>query len=99
MCNGSISFQTELTLCQASYLHFSGSTCIITLANHYDTSVDAAVVQRLENPFQAEHLKERLSAWNPTVSLVGQNINDFLLFQFFNFSLRLHPKNSFKIQQ
>lgn len=70
MCNGSISFQTELTLCQASYLHFSGSICIITSANHYNTSVDAAVVQRLENPFQTERLKERWSVWNPTVSLV-----------------------------
>lgn len=36
----------------------SGSTCIISLANHYNTSVDAALVQRPESDFQVECLKE-----------------------------------------
>lgn len=35
----------------------SSSTCIISLANQYNTSVDAAIVQRLESDFQAECLK------------------------------------------
>lgn len=35
-----------------------GSTCIISLANHNNTSVDAAIVQRLESDFPLESLKE-----------------------------------------
>lgn len=33
------------------------SSCIISLANQYNTSVDAAIVQRLESDFQVECLK------------------------------------------
>lgn len=55
MCNYGISFKTEkLTLCQASYLHFQAVTCIISLANQYNTSVDAAIAQRLKSDFQVE---------------------------------------------
>lgn len=32
----------------------SGSACIISSANHYNTSVDAALVQRLESDFPVE---------------------------------------------
>lgn len=40
----------------------SSSTCIISLANQYNTSVDAAIVQSLEGDFQVERLKVVLSA-------------------------------------
>lgn len=52
----------------------SGSTCIINLANHYNTLVDAAIVQTLEKEFQVECVKECQLAlkkhWKQTVSLV-----------------------------
>lgn len=35
----------------------SSSTCIISLANQYNTSVDAAIVQRQESDFQVKCLK------------------------------------------
>lgn len=59
MCNYGISFEKYKTNLVPSFLPaLSGSTCIISLANHYNTSVDAAIVQRLWRDYQVECLKE-----------------------------------------
>lgn len=50
----------------------SGSTCIISLANHYNTSVDAAIVQRLWRDYQVECLKECRGEFAKSVVLISE---------------------------
>lgn len=55
----SISFERYKTNLVPSFLPaLSGSTCIISLANHYNTSVDAAIVRRLWRDDQVECMRE-----------------------------------------
>lgn len=55
----SISFERYKTNLVPSFLPaLSGSTCIISLANHYNTSVDAAIVRRLWCDDQVECMRE-----------------------------------------
>lgn len=65
----------------------SSSTCIISLANQYNTSVDAAIVQRLESDFQLVYLKVTVlngskrycdHIFGSAVFMVGWETNDLL---------------------
>lgn len=65
----------------------SSSTCIISLASQYNTSVDAAIVQRLESHFQVECVKVTVLSGlkkccdhilGSAVFMVGWETNDLL---------------------
>lgn len=66
----------------------SSSTCIISLANQYNTSVDAAIVQRLGSDFQEECLKVLKDSkrcdhiLGSAAFMVGWETNDFLFLSF-----------------
>lgn len=58
MCNYSISLKHKTNLVPSFLPALLGSTCMISFANHYNTSVDTAIVQKLESDFQVKCLKE-----------------------------------------
>lgn len=84
----------------------SSSTCIISLANQYNTSVDTAIVQRLESDFHVRCLKVTVlidskrccdHMLGSTVFMVGWETNDLLFFNITStliliFSVSSHEK-------
>lgn len=58
MCNYGISFKNTKTNLVPSFLPaLSSSTCIISLANQYNTSVDAAIAPGGKSEFQVNGLE------------------------------------------